>query len=99
MSMLRVVLTAACGAVLMSSCNPQSPRFAFTSAERRGVIESNGLRFIIMPDTTTKLAEVDVHYDVGSREDPQGKAGLASSSSGRAMHRIRTGVSPTRAST
>ena len=58
MSMLRVVLTAACGAVLMSSCNPQSPRFAFTSAERRGVIESNGLRFIIMPDTTTKLAEV-----------------------------------------
>ena len=77
MSMLRVVLTVACGAALLSSCNPQSPRFAFTSAERRGVIESNGLRFIIMPDTTTKLAEVDVHYDVGSREDPQGKAGLA----------------------
>lgn len=74
--MIRVVAAAAIGALLLS-CNPAAPRFAFTSAERRGVIESNGVRFIIMPDTTTKLAEVDVHYDVGSREDPQGKAGLA----------------------
>jgi zinc protease len=76
MSMLRVVLAVTCGAVLFS-CNPQSPRFAFQSAERRGVIETNGLRFVIMPDTTTKLAEVDIRYDVGAREDPQGKAGLA----------------------
>ena len=30
-----------------------------------------------MPDTTTQLVEVDIRYDVGSREDPQGKAGLA----------------------
>lgn len=76
MSMLRVVAAACLGALLFS-CNPQSPRFAFTSAERRGVIETNGLRFVIMPDTTTKLAEVDIRYDVGAREDPQGKAGLA----------------------
>ena len=55
----------------------QSPKFAFTSAERRGVLESNGLRFVIMPDTTTQLAEVDIRYDVGAREDPPGKAGLA----------------------
>src|ERR1051325_4568014 len=47
------------------------------SAEKRGVLESNGLRFVIMPDTSTQLVEVDVRYDVGSREDPQGKAGLA----------------------
>jgi zinc protease len=67
-----------CAAALaLSACNPESPRFAFTSAERRGVIETNGLRFVIMPDTTTKLAEVDIRYDVGAREDPQGKAGLA----------------------
>ena len=59
------------------SCSPQTPKFAFTSAERRGVIESNGIRFVILPDTTTKLAEVDIRYDVGAREDPQGKAGLA----------------------
>jgi zinc protease len=76
MSMIRVFAAAAIGA-LMLSCGATSPRFAFTSAERRGVIETNGLRFVIMPDTTTKLAEVDIRYDVGAREDPQGKAGLA----------------------
>src|SRR5512142_2228154 len=64
-------------AASLLSCSPNSPRFAITSAEKRGVLESNGLRFVIMPDTTTQLAEGDVHYDVGSREDPQGKAGLA----------------------
>jgi zinc protease len=31
----------------------------------------------MMPDATTQLVEVDVRYDVGSREDPPGKAGLA----------------------
>ena len=60
-----------------AACNPETPKFAFTSTEKRGVIEANGLRFVIMPDTTTKLAEVDIRYDVGAREDPQGKGGLA----------------------
>ncbi|MGE5180766.1 MAG: M16 family metallopeptidase [Acidobacteriota bacterium] len=72
----RAVAAALAGALLLS-CNPESPKFALTSTERRGVLESNGLRFVIMPDPTTKLVEVDVHYDVGSREDPMGKAGLA----------------------
>jgi zinc protease len=76
MSMIRVAAAGLVAAVV-ASCNPAAPRFAFTSAERRGVIETNGLRFVIMPDTTTKLAEVDIRYDVGAREDPQGKAGLA----------------------
>ena len=76
MSMIRVV-AGALALAFVASCNPAAPRFAFTSAERRGVIETNGLRFIIMPDPTTKLAEVDIRYDVGAREDPQGKAGLA----------------------
>ncbi len=61
----------------LSACNPETPKFALTSTERRGVLEVNNLRFVIMPDTTTKLAEVDIRYDVGAREDPQGKAGLA----------------------
>ena len=61
MSMIRVVVAAVAGALLLS-CNPQSPRFAFTSAERRGVIETNGLRFVIMPDTTMARA-----YQVGER--------------------------------
>ncbi|CAN5817971.1 pitrilysin family protein [soil metagenome] len=63
--------------VLLGSCSPEAPRFAFKTAERRGVLKSNGMRFVIMPDPSTELVEVDVHYDVGSREDPQGKAGLA----------------------
>jgi len=64
-------------ACLMLSCSADAPRFAFNSTERRGVINANGLRFVIMPDPSTQLVEVDVHYEVGAREDPEGKAGLA----------------------
>jgi zinc protease len=71
------VVCAVVAASLTLACDPDHPKFAITSAERRGVLESNGLRFVIMPDPTTQLVEVDVHYDVGSREDPMGKAGLA----------------------
>ncbi|HEV7558683.1 MAG TPA: pitrilysin family protein, partial [Kofleriaceae bacterium] len=62
---------------LVLSCTSNTPRFAISDPEKRGVLEANGLRFVIMPDATTKLAEVDIRYDVGAREDPQGKAGLA----------------------
>jgi len=65
------------GAVLLSACKPADPKFAFKHAERRGKLDANGLRFVIMPDTTTQLVEVDVRYDVGSKDDPPGKAGLA----------------------
>ncbi len=58
------------------SCSPAAPKFSFNTAERRGTL-ANGIRFVVMPDTTTKLVEVDVRYDVGSREDPIGKSGLA----------------------
>jgi zinc protease len=75
--MLRFVVAAACSLAVFASCNPETPKFAFKSAERRGVLNVNGMRFVIMPDPTTELVEVDVHYDVGSREDPRGKAGLA----------------------
>lgn len=57
-------------------CTAAAPKFAFTHAEKRGKL-ANGLRFVIMPDASTQLAEVDVRYDVGSREDPPGKAGIA----------------------
>jgi zinc protease len=60
-----------------SSCVPENPKFAFHHAEQRGTLTGNGLRFVIMPDTSTDLVEVDVRYQVGSREDPPGKAGLA----------------------
>lgn len=38
---------------------------------------SNGMTVIVLPDPTSQLVEVDVRYQVGSREDPPGKAGLA----------------------
>ncbi len=69
----------ALGLFAMTSClGAEEPKVTFSNGgEHRGVIESNGLRFVIMPDPSTQLAEVDVRYDVGAREDPQGKAGLA----------------------
>ncbi len=76
MSMTRVLAAAVCG-LFAFSCTPAAPKFAFKHAERRGKLASNGLRFVLMPDETTQLVEVDVRYDVGSREDPPGKAGLA----------------------
>lgn len=62
--------------VLETACSPEAPKFSFTHAERRGRM-ANGLRFVIMPDPSTQLVEVDVRYDVGQKEDPPGKAGLA----------------------
>ncbi len=76
MSMFRVTAILLASAFVFS-CNPTTPKFAFTHAERRGRLESNGMRFVLMPDETTHLVEVDIRYDVGSREDPPGRAGLA----------------------
>ena len=64
-------------ATLLAACTPATPKFAIKYAEKRGTITKNGLRFVIVPDATTQMVEVDVRYDVGSREDPDGKAGLA----------------------
>ncbi len=70
------VLTAACAA-LAGSCTPKDPSFKFTYAEMRGTLKSNGLRVVVIPDKTSPLVEVDVRYEVGSNEDPPGKAGIA----------------------
>ncbi|KAB2894500.1 MAG: hypothetical protein F9K40_16525, partial [Kofleriaceae bacterium] len=61
---------------LLVACPSPPPRTSFTYAELRSKLP-NGLRFVIMPDATTTQVEVDVRYDVGSREDPPGKAGIA----------------------
>src|SRR5687767_5241178 len=63
--------------LLIAACSPATPKFAYKAAEQRGRLQSNGLRFVVMPDPTTQLVEVDVRYEVGSREDPDNKAGLA----------------------
>jgi zinc protease len=75
--MSRRSLQAVAGLLLaLGACMPEPPRFAFHHTERRGRF-GNGLRFVLMPDPTTQQIEVDVRYDVGSSEDPPGKAGLA----------------------
>jgi zinc protease len=70
-------LLALLSIIAAAACNPEVPKFSFKYGERRGRLNSNGLRFVIMPDASTQLAEVDVRYLVGSREDPIGKAGIA----------------------
>ncbi len=68
---------AVAAVMLFTACNPEQPRFAFKTAEKRGRLESNGLKFVLLPDPSTELVEVDVRYEVGSKEDPPGKAGIA----------------------
>ena len=63
-------------ALLAAACGPAQPKFAITHVEKRARLD-NGLRMVIMPDSTTPLVQVDVRYEVGSKEDPPGKAGLA----------------------
>ena len=59
-----------------ATCTPKDPSYKFTYAEMRARLD-NGLRMVIIPDKTTSLVHVDVRYEVGSNEDPPGKAGLA----------------------
>lgn len=76
MRVTRVVAAIVAGLIGLS-CGPSAPKFAFTHTERRGRLDSNGMRFVLMPDASTQLAEVDIRYDVGAREDPPGRAGMA----------------------
>lgn len=76
MSKLAPILVVAATWILFSSCQT-TPKIALSHGETRGRLGKSGLRFVIMPDATTQLVEVDVRYEVGSREDPPGKAGLA----------------------
>jgi zinc protease len=71
---VRIALLISC---VLLACQATTPSYTFRHAEQRGRLQSNGLRFVVMPDASTSLAEVDVRFEVGSREDPPGKAGLA----------------------
>ena len=52
--------------MLGTACNPEQPRFAFKTAEKRGRLESNGLKFVLLPDASTELVEVDMHSPIYS---------------------------------
>ena len=73
----RVWMGSLAATLLFIACNPSTPQISFKHGERRGRLEKNGLRFVVMPDPSTQLVEVDVRYEVGAKEDPPGKAGLA----------------------
>src|SRR5262245_1081708 len=66
----------AAGVALSSGCGPRTRSFAFNYNEQHVQLR-NGLRVVIVPDGSTALVEVAARYEVGSREDPPGKAGLA----------------------
>ena len=57
---------------LSFSCSPVIPKYKFKYAEKRAVLP-NGLKLVVIPDTATQLVQVDVRYEVGSNEDPEGK--------------------------
>jgi zinc protease len=69
-------LAALLCAVVASSCGAAPPKLSFNYAEKRARL-SNGLRLVVVPDKNTSLVQVDVRYEVGSNEDPPGKAGIA----------------------
>jgi zinc protease len=59
------------------ACTYRPPSFTVSHSEKRGRLDHNGLRFVVMPDPGARLAEVAMRYDVGAEDDPDGKAGLA----------------------
>lgn len=75
--MVRCTAVLVAVGLAVSACHQTGLRVSFNYGELRGRVKSNGLRFVVMPDPTTQLVEVDVRYEVGSRDDPPGKAGLA----------------------
>jgi zinc protease len=51
-------------------------RYEVELPERHAMLPS-GMRVILLPDTSTGLVEVDVRYEVGAADDPEGRAGMA----------------------
>ncbi len=62
--------------VATTACSPTTPQFAVKQPVLKAKL-NNGIRMVVAPDKTTPLVQVDVRYEVGANEDPEGKAGLA----------------------
>jgi zinc protease len=69
-------MVGAVGLGLVLSCTPSTPTYTVKYVEKRASLD-NGIRMVVLPDTTTPMVHVAVRYEVGSNEDPDGKAGLA----------------------
>src|SRR5215475_3717050 len=81
-----MMLRWAWGCVLICACGPSTSHFRIVEPSQKSFrvhFEQteydlpNGMRAMLLPDKTADLVEVDVRYEVGSRDDPPGKEGLA----------------------
>jgi zinc protease len=52
-------------------------RLAYDLPATAGKLKANGVRWVIQPDATESLVELDVRVEAGAAEDPPGKPGLA----------------------
>jgi len=68
-ALLALLLTA-------GACAPPIPKYTLSLPDRHATLP-NGMHIIVLPDPSTPLIEVDMRVEVGSNEDPKGKAGLA----------------------
>jgi zinc protease len=75
--MITTMLRSAFLGLIVIACTYRPPSFTVKHAEKRGRLDHNGMRFVVMPDPGARLAEVAMRYDVGAEDDPDGKAGLA----------------------
>jgi zinc protease len=51
--------------------------FHLQLAMQSGALPRNQVRFVVLPDPTAQLVQLDVRVDVGAAQDPPGKHGLA----------------------
>lgn len=73
---MRSILIATAIGLASAACTPTTPQFSVKRPVLKAKLD-NGLRLVVIPDETTPLVQVDVRYEVGANEDPEGKAGLA----------------------
>jgi zinc protease len=68
---------AGCARVTVPSPVANSPSGSQTTSEIQFHRLENGLRVALSRDTTVPLARIGLYYDVGSRDEPRGRAGFA----------------------
>src|SRR5512143_2328011 len=70
-------LALVCAVAALAGCASSLTPNKFVKFPESHYRLTNGLTVVVLPDPSTPLVEVDVRYDVGSRDDPAGKEGLA----------------------
>ena len=85
---MRRIVTGLVAAIALAACASSSTQGAGPTAPQAGALTiaplaytlrtlPNGLRVYAMPDPNTANVAVHVWYDVGSRDDPEGRSGFA----------------------